>query len=189
MERRVIITGVPGVGKTTVIDGALKRLELEGIRYHPINFGTFMFEMASREGIVSDRDQMRRLERPVQKELQRRAAELISRIEGNVIVDTHCSIKTPKGYLPGLPDWVIDGIRPDTLILVETDEDQILGRRLKDPTRVRDMEGSGAIWEHQQFNRSISAAIATRTGCTVKILKNQDHLLEQAIEEMTSALR
>lgn len=189
MERRVIITGVPGVGKTTVVEGALKRLGQEGIQYREINFGTFMFEQAVREGIVANRDQMRKLERAVQKDLQRRAAEQISRIAGNIIVDTHCSIKTPQGYLPGLPDWVIEGIKPDMLILVETDEDQILGRRLNDPTRVRDMEGSGAIREHQSFNRAVAAAIATRTGCTVRIVRNQDHLLEQAIEEMTAALR
>ncbi len=189
MARRIIITGVPGVGKTTVIDGALKKLEEEGIRYQSINFGSFMFEVASREGKVKDRDQMRKLDRGVQKELQRMAGKAIAAIAGNVIIDTHCSIRTPQGFLPGLPEWVIDELKPDMLILVETDEDQILQRRLKDPTRIRDMEGGRSIGEHQQFNRMIAAAIATQTGCTVKFVKNQDFLLEQAVLDMTVSLR
>jgi adenylate kinase len=189
MGKRIIITGVPGVGKTTVIDGALKILEQEEISYQSINFGSFMFDVASREGKAKDRDQMRKLDRSVQKELQRMAGKAIAATAGNVIIDTHCSIRTPQGFLPGLPEWVISELKPDMMILVETDEDQILQRRLKDPTRIRDMEGSALIGEHQQFNRMIAAAIATETGCTVKFIKNQDFLLELAVQDMARALR
>ncbi|MDD1671958.1 MAG: adenylate kinase [Methanomicrobiales archaeon] len=189
MGKRVIITGVPGVGKTTVVEGAMKALATEGIIYQPINFGSFMFEVAAKEGIVQDRDQMRKLDRTVQKKLQKMAAQAIAAIEGNIIIDTHCSVKTPQGFLPGLPEWVLSALLPDMLILVETDEDQILQRRLRDPTRIRDMEGSRGIADHQQFNRSAASAIGVMTGCTVKIVKNQDFLLEQAIQEMAAALR
>jgi len=72
--KKVIITGVPGVGKTTVINKALTQLKSEGVDYQPINFGTFMFEVAKSEGLVQDRDQMRTLDRADQKRLQQRAA-------------------------------------------------------------------------------------------------------------------
>ena len=68
--KRVIITGVPGVGKTTVVNGALARLKEEGITYESLNFGSFMFEVAQRDGIVKDRDEMRKLDREGQKRLQ-----------------------------------------------------------------------------------------------------------------------
>ena len=189
MGRKVVITGVPGVGKTTVINGALQRLEEEGITYQSLNFGTFMFDVASAEGVVKDRDEMRKLDRTVQKRLQQLAARKIAEIEGNVIVDTHSSVKTPKGYLAGLPEWVLRELMPDIVILVETDEDQILKRRLNDPTRVRDMEGYREIADHQQFNRSIAAAYAMLTGCTVRVVKNQDFLLDRAVEDMAEVLR
>jgi adenylate kinase len=189
MGRKVVITGVPGVGKTTVINGALQRLEEEGITYQSLNFGTFMFDVASAEGVVKDRDEMRKLDRTVQKRLQQLAARKIAEIEGNVIVDTHSSVKTPKGYLAGLPEWVLRELMPDIVILVETDEDQILKRRLNDPTRVRDMEGYREIADHQQFNRSIAASYAMLTGCTVKVVKNQDFLLDRAVEDMAEVLR
>jgi len=187
--KKVIITGVPGVGKTTVVNEALKKLKEDGIEYQQVNFGSVMFEVAKTDGVVQDRDQMRTLDRTVQKRLQQLAAQAIAQISGNVLVDTHASVKTPKGYLAGLPEWVLREIMPEMIILVETDDDQILMRRLSDETRTRDKEGSRAIAEHQQFNRSIAAAYAMVTGCTIKIIMNPDHLLANAASDMADALR
>ena len=189
MGKRIVITGVPGVGKTTVVTGALEKLAGEGITYQSINFGTFMFEVASAQKVVSDRDGMRKLPEPVQKDIQRKAARAIARIEGNVIIDTHCTVKTPKGFLAGLPEWVLRELMPDMVILVETDEDQILSRRLNDPTRTRDPDSSKEIALHQEYNRAMAAAYGMVTGCTVKIVKNQDFLLDRAIADMADALR
>jgi len=75
------------------------------------------------------------------------------------------------------------------IILVETDNDQILMRRLTDETRSRDKEGARSIAEHQQFNRSIAASYAMMTGCTIRIITNADHLLDLAATEMADVLR
>ena len=187
--KKVIITGVPGVGKTTVINEALKNLKNEGVEYQSINFGSFMFEVAKKDNIVRDRDQMRTLDRPVQKRLQQRAAQAIAQVSGNVLIDTHASVKTPKGYLAGLPEWVLREIMPDIIVLVETDNDQILMRRLTDETRSRDKEGSRSIAEHQEFNRSIAAAYAMMTGCTIKMITNADFLLDRSVSELADILR
>jgi adenylate kinase len=189
MGRRVIITGVPGVGKTTVVNGALKNLEDEGLVYQTLNFGTTMFEVAQKEGTVKDRDEMRKLDKKTQKRLQKLAAQALAKEKGNVIIDTHASIKTPNGYLAGLPEWVLRELMPDTIVLVETNEDQILLRRLTDETRTRDLEGSYGIAEHQQFNRAIAAAYSLVTGCTIKYITNADNLLEKAVEDMAAVLR
>jgi adenylate kinase len=187
--KKVIITGVPGVGKTTVVNEALKKLKESGIEYQSINFGSFMFEVAKTENIVKDRDQMRSLDRAVQKQLQQRAGQAIAKVSGNVLIDTHASVKTPKGYMAGLPEWVLREIMPDIIVLVETDDDQILMRRLTDETRARDKEGSRSIGEHQQFNRSIAAAYAMMTGCTIKMITNADFLLERSAAELAEVLR
>ncbi len=187
--KKVVITGIPGVGKTTVITGAIENLMNEGIPFQSINFGTFMFEMAEKEELVKDRDQMRTLDRSIQKELQARAAENIRNIDGNVIVDTHASVKTSQGFLAGLPQWVLQALSPDSIVLVEADCDQILLRRLSDESRTRDMEGSRSIEDHQQFNRSIAAAYSAMSGCTVIIVKNHNGLLNQAVEDLVKAIR
>jgi len=187
--KKVIITGVPGVGKTTVVNEALKKLKEQGIEYQSINFGTFMFEVAKAENIVQDRDQMRTLDRAVQKKLQQSAGQAIAKLSGNILIDTHASVKTPKGYLAGRPEWVLREIMPDIIVLVETDDDQILMRRLTDETRARDKEGSRSIAEHQQFNRSIAAAYAMMTGCTIKMITNADFLLERSSADLADVLR
>ncbi len=189
MGKKVVITGVPGVGKTTVINQAISELASEGVEYQNINFGSCMFDVASNQGIVRSRDEMRKLEQAKQRELQRNAAQFIAKTDGNVIIDTHCTVKTPKGYLAGLPEWVLKELMPDTVVLVETDEDQILMRRMGDETRVRDAEGYRALCEHQQFNRSMAASYAMLTGCTVKIVTNADNLLEKTVEELKEILR
>ena len=189
MGKRIVITGVPGVGKTTVVTGALEKLAGEGISYQSLNFGTFMFEVASAQRVVSDRDGMRKLPGPAQKEIQKKAARELAKIEGNVIIDTHCTVKTPKGFLAGLPEWVLRELMPDMVILVETDEDQILSRRLTDTTRARDPDSSREIALHQEYNRAMAAAYSMVSGCTVKIVKNQDFLLDRAIADMAEALR
>ena len=48
----VIVTGVPGVGKSTVMNSA------KDFGYNIVNFGTTMFEEGKKEG-VSSRDDLR----------------------------------------------------------------------------------------------------------------------------------
>jgi len=187
--KKVIITGVPGVGKTAVINTTIQKLTDEGILYQNISFGTFMFEVAKANGLVQDRDEMRSLSKDDQKILQRDASQQIASIDGNVIIDTHASVKTPAGFLPGLPEWVIRDLMPDVIVLVEADDDQILRRRLSDASRTRDIEGSRSIRDHQEFNRSIAASYAMLTGCTVLYVENADFLLDHSVEALAAVLR
>ena len=83
----VIVTGVPGVGKSTVMNAA------KDFGYNIVNFGPTMFEAAQKEG-VSKRDDLRKLPVDVQKRLQRQAGGNIGQID-NVMVDTHAAILTP----------------------------------------------------------------------------------------------
>ena len=65
----VIITGVPGVGKSTVIDAAQKA---KG--YKVVVYGTEMVNVARAKGLVKDRDEMRRLDPAVRGSRGRPAA-------------------------------------------------------------------------------------------------------------------
>ena len=174
----IIVTGIPGVGKTTVMEAAAKSLGLPIVVY-----GTVMFEAASARGTVKSRDDMRRLPPAVQKDIQRDAAVRIAAL-GDVVVDTHCSIKTPSGYLPGLPAWVLEELRPSAIVLVEADPKQILQRRQSDASRKRDEDTLEAIVEHQEYNRRFAASYATLTGATVHTVVNRDGQVEDAVRQM-----
>jgi adenylate kinase len=183
----VVVTGTPGAGKTTVLNGALERLK----GFEIVNYGDEMLKVAEMERIVENRDEMRKLNPEIQKKIQKLAAKSIAEKAKNAptIVDTHCCIKTPKGYLPGLPKWVIEELNPSQIILVEADPEEIIMRRVEDTTRVRDEEHLADVEEHQLMNRATAMAYAVYTGATVKIIKNHNNKLDEAVKDMEEALR
>lgn len=183
----VVVTGIPGVGKTTVLNSALEKLKE---KFEIINFGDKMFEVAEKQKLVSDRDEMRRLSPDVQKKIQKLAAIAIANVAevNNVIVDTHCTIKTPAGYLPGLPSWVLEDLKPTQIVLVEASPEEIQMRRTSDETRVRDEDTVEEIAQHQAINRAAAMAYATLTGATVMIVENHDNRLEEAVEQLVKAI-
>lgn len=181
----VVVAGIPGSGSTTVLQHALKETD-----YVHVNYGDVMLEIAQEMKLVEDRDSMRKLPPETQKEVQKKAAGTIRvRAEkANTIVDTHCTIKTPSGFLPGLPQWVLEELQPDMFILIEADGDEILMRRVSDTTRIRDTERLQDINLHQEMNRATAMAYAVYTGATVKIIENHNDQLESSVEEMKKTL-
>lgn len=55
----VVITGIPGVGKSTITKLALKKTRA---KFRLVNFGDLMFEEAVNMGLVKHRDEMRKLD-------------------------------------------------------------------------------------------------------------------------------
>jgi len=173
----IVVTGIPGVGKTTVMKQAA-----EGIDIEFVTFGSVMIDIAKEMGLVKDRDEMRKLTLEQQKDLQIRSAEKVASM-GDVILDTHCTVKTPKGYMPGLPEWVLKKLKPTAIVVVEADPDEIFNRRAKDSTRNRDPDSEEEIAEHQQINRAAAMSYATLTGATVKIVFNHDDAIDEAVKQ------
>ena len=80
---RVVVSGIPGVGKSTVLEMLKKKTD-----YEIINFGTLMYEMARDIGLVKSRDELRKLPIDTQINLQKKASAAIGKME-NVVIDTH----------------------------------------------------------------------------------------------------
>ena len=179
----IVVTGIPGVGKTTVMQKAA-----EGMDIQFVTFGTVMIDIAKELNLVKDRDEMRKLTLDQQKQLQIKTAEKVGKMN-NVIVDTHCTVKTPQGYMPGLPEWVLQKLHPTAIVLVEADPQEIFNRRVKDPTRNRDPDSVEKITEHQMINRAAAMAYATLTGATVKIVYNHDDALDEAVKEAAPVIQ
>ena len=176
MGRIVIVTGIPGTGKSTVCNELLKLAEQVGRKVVVINYGTVMVELSPKLGKSFHRDDLRKTSPSFQLDLQKKAAEAISQravnAEETVIVDTHMSIKTVNGYLAGLPFPVLQLLKPTAFVLVEAEPQEILSRRFRDATRKRDKALESEIMEEFLFSRFMAAACSVLTGASVKIVKN-----------------
>jgi adenylate kinase len=180
----VVVTGTPGAGKTTV----LREAASECPEWRIVNWGDVMLRIAKQRGLAKDRDAMRKLPTETQHEVQLAAAEEISRMAGKIILDTHCSIATPRGYLPGLPFDALKRLKISAFVLVEAPVADLLRRRSEDKTRLRDAEAAEAIEQHQGINRAFACAYASFSNAPARILENRDGGLDEAVKELVALL-
>ena len=175
----IIVMGLPGAGKSTVLAKA------EG--YEVVNYGTLMFEIAQGKFGLENRDQMRSLPVADQKTVQEEVAKKLSEMQGKVILDTHCSVETPKGYLPGLPFSLLEKLTVEAVVLITATPEEIKARREGDPSRVRKAD-IDSIKEHDFMNKAFLAAYAAHRGVPAKIIYNRDGKVEEAAAELRSVL-
>ncbi|ABP94292.1 MULTISPECIES: adenylate kinase [Metallosphaera] len=173
-----IVTGIPGVGKTTILNTIKEILSKENSKFLIMNYGDYMLKTAMEMKYVSNRDEMRKLPLNVQRQLQLEAAKNIykdasSLGDGLSFLDTHAVVRTPGGYLPGLPKHIVEILQPQVIFLIESDPELILKRQENDKTRARtDYSDPAVIKETMDFARYSAMASAVLVGASVKVVKN-----------------
>ncbi|HVB95295.1 MAG TPA: adenylate kinase [Nitrososphaerales archaeon] len=186
MGLRIVIVGVPGVGKSTVVAKAKEAVSGSAVQV----FGTAMFDEALRLKWVKHRDEMRKLPVEKQKKLQEAAAARISRGKGKVVfIDTHLFIRTPEGFWPGLPLRVIEPMKPTHLILVEASAKEILARRKNDTTRYRDEITEGEVGHELELARSFLTAASLVSGAPMTFIQNGEGNSEKAASQIANLVR
>lgn len=179
----IIVMGVPGAGKTSVLNGVMAKKP----EYRIVNYGDLMLEIFKEKYNLQNRDEMRKASIVQQKAVQKAVAIKLSKMEGKVILDTHCSIQTPKGYLPGLPFELLKKLKVERLVLVSATLDEIYGRRQNDKTRVREINKED-IAEHLEINTGYLAAYSAFTGAPAVIIMSRDGKLPESVERFASLL-
>lgn len=188
-KKIVIIVGVPGVGKSTIISNAIATLLKKGTTLNTVVFGSVMFEEAKKLGI-NDRDQIRKQTIDVQQRLQNMTADHISSLNDSiVVVDTHLFIKTQSGYYPGLPMSLILKINPERLILITANSEEILNRRKNDSTRARDLISDDEIKRDIEVSLSMISSLSILTGAPFEIIYNHDNMIDSATSLLVELLK
>lgn len=187
MSEIVIITGIPGSGKTTVLNKTLKKIKK---KYEVVNYGTIMMEEAKKHG-VKNRDELRKLPAKTQDKIQTLSGKKIAKLgkRNNIIVDTHCTIKTPKGYLIGLPENVLKELKPNKIILIETKIKDIKKRREKDKSRKRDVEVLEEMDTQQKLNRAVATICGAISKAKIIIIENPQNRIEVAVSKLVRILK
>jgi len=181
----IIVMGIPGAGKTTVLTEALKGVQ----GWRVLNWGDRMVELAKAQGLVKDRDELRKLPLEKQSKLQEDVAESFAKEKGKWILDTHCSVNTPEGYFPGLPLGLIRKLKVDRLVLVEASTDNIMKRRKTDATRARDAQPKEKLEEQLFVNKSFVCAYAALAGAPLSFIMNEDGKLADAAAALRNLLK
>jgi adenylate kinase len=187
-NKRVVVVGIPGVGKSTVISKTAEILNQRGTQTAVVVFGTMMFEEARKLGI-NNRDAMRRESIEVQRHMQDLAARRIADLKDNiVIVDTHLFINTNEGYYPGLPLHLLEVIKPTNIVMVAAHPEEIVNRRKIDETRDRDIESVEDIQYQLDISKVMVATCSVLTGCPFIIIMNSNNKIDETASNIVKAL-
>lgn len=186
-NKRAIIVGIPGVGKTTLITRAAEMLNQKR-KTTVVIFGTIMFEEAKKMGL-RNRDEMRRMTVEDQRRLQDLAAKRITEMKDDIVmIDTHLFINTEEGYYPGLPMRLLNIMKPTNMVMVAADPREIAERRKSDQTRQRDIVSAENIQKELDISRVMVASCSILTGAPFAIIMNNDGQISEAAANIAKIL-
>lgn len=188
-NKRAIIVGIPGVGKTTVITRAAELLNKKHKTTTVVVFGTVMFEEAKKKLGLKSRDDMRRMPVEDQRRLQEMAAQRIAEMKDDIVlVDTHLFINTGEGYYPGLPMRLLNIMKPTNIVMVAADPGEIAERRKTDQTRQRDIATAENIQKELDISQVMVASCSILTGAPFAIIMNSDGRVDEAAANIAKML-
>ena len=187
-NKRAVVVGIPGVGKTTLITRAAEILNQKR-KTTVVIFGTVMFEEAKKKMGLKNRDELRRMAVEDQRRLQDLAAQRITEMNDDiVIIDTHLFINTDEGYYPGLPMRLLSIMKPTNMVMVAADPNEIAARRKSDQTRQRDIASAENIQKELDISRVMIASCSILTGAPFAIIMNNDGQMGEAAANIAKML-
>jgi len=187
-RKKVVIVGIPGVGKTSLVTRIVELLNGDKQRASVHSYGTVMMDEAEIKQI-SDRDNLRHLPVSQQKELQKQAATKISELTDDVVfIDTHAFISTKEGFYPGLPYHVIQILEPTHLIAISARPEEIYNRRMKDDTRNRDKISIEAIKKELAVQDAMLSSCSVLSGSPMKVILNNEGKIDEAAKNVIEAI-
>lgn len=172
----VVVTGVPGVGKTS-----LCKIVAEDLGYNYINYGDLMLSIAESKDLAYTDTEMFSLDMEIQYTIWKETALKIKN-KKKVLVDLHGVDQSSIGYIVSLPIKIFE---PDIILIIEASMDNILWRRSKDAKK-RIIDSISSLDEHMHILKITMSSVSAIIGCNLKIVKNDD--FNSCLEEMKRVL-
>lgn len=177
MGTTVVVVGVSGVGKSTVVEAVGERLD----SFTTLDHGTMVVEEARDRGLLDGRrdelsfEEYRRLRRHVLSDTNARNDDLL--------LDSRCAIGSGGTHTPGLTRDALDDLDPDICYLLTAEPAVIRKRRLSDE-KDRDVPSVEQIRRELAVERSMASTVVMLTGAYFEIVPNG----ERSAEETAAAL-
>jgi len=179
-----IVTGLTGVGKSTVIDHAR---DMDSCPEFSVkNYGDILLELAQEQGLAENRDKLTEIPPSKYDDLQEAVPWTINDMSSDerVVLDTHATLKTPTGYRPGLPKETIDVLEPDNMAFIKAPAKVIRERRLSDESRDRAVDPLARLREQQKMGIRMASANAVQAGCPLCRLRIRMGVLMQLLKTL-----
>ncbi len=181
MPKRILMTGTPGAGKSTILALYNKKSKEVSIT----NLGTMMLKAAEEEHKnVKDRDRLRYMSDEDIIEVREKALSKIMSGSKNTIIDTHSSVKQGRRYVPGFSMKELGKMDIDAIIYIDASSDDIIKRRMSDSSRKREIEGPLEIDEQRSINLAIISTIALHLDIPIYILYNREGMAKEVAEQV-----
>jgi adenylate kinase len=189
LSARVFVTGVPGVGKTSICSHPdISRTEL-----NVVDFGARMLVSGRQQGLIDSLDQLKALAPSSRLALQRSVVEQISTESQHqtIVLDGHLVVATPTGFVPGMPAECIDELRLSAIFIVQaTTEEVLLRRKLNQPKYV---SSPGVPTEmvsiHAELTRSAALSYCLTHAVPIQMVPNPQDQLHHAVATFLKLLR
>lgn len=186
-----VVVGVPGVGKSTLLNKMITIATLEKVKLSVVNIGSIMLDIALNRNLAKSRDEIKMLSLSTQEELRKasygRLIEL-KKVNELTVIDTHYLVRSKGGYLIGLPKNLLDCIQPEFFAVVEAPADDILKRRRMDKTRDRGEVSLDEIEVEQSITRNSVFVLAALYNANVIRVINEEGKVEEAARKLFNFL-
>jgi adenylate kinase len=181
----VFICGSPGAGKSSMIDGISSKKS-----YKVVNVGTVITDLATKKKYVKNRDEIRSLKKERFNELQVAAFKEISKMKGNIVLDTHATVEQDGRYYPGISLEQIPHLKGLVgFIYIDSLTQDIAKRRKGDRTRRRENERLELIDVQRLINISVLSTCATALNLPLYVIFNEQGKLDSSIGRLKAQLK
>ncbi len=189
MAPRVMVTGVPGIGKTTITRNILIPSE-----YEVINFGDLMFKIGRREKRLKRKIELGSLNLQERKLLQMKAAEKIGKESkySPIIIDGHLVVDSKIGFVPGLPKDCLSLLHLNSIILLFAKFADVVKRRqnVSDKYKVLknwDQENRISVHHDVLFNYCLQYSFLYHS--SFELLENPQDEIDETTKEMVEIVK
>lgn len=190
MLSRIAVTGVPGVGKTSVSQDP--RIIDAGLAV--INYGNLMLLKGRQLGLVSNSSDLKTLNLAARTKLQSEVIRTLDEESSGLglLIDGHLIVDTPSGFIPGIKWGYLPLLRLSGLTLLIADPTEVVSRRKKNPSKYEmmprwDVEEHVRIHQDILFAASIQYSLHFHFPCS--FIRNPDGKREAAVWEVMGVLR
>ncbi|SRR6266496_1787511 len=175
---RILITGVPDAGKTSIASGISDSIA----EVIPCEFGRLMAEIGQQQNLLSEFHDLQTLPRAVRAELQIAAARDVSGLNQPVAVAAHVVVQAPEGYVEGLPEQALSYLSLTGIIVITSDPQEIRNRRAARGS-ARATEDIELIRFHQESVGRRASEIARTYKIPIGYIGNADGKLLEVISD------